>query len=322
MQAPTRDELFDLYVTQQLGTVRIGEIYGKCDVTIGKWLRKNGIEVRRPGYDPIFIPGLSEMYKEMSVREIAAKTGFSHGTISRNMKRQGVATIPGKGCGRPDPVDSFFLEDSRELYYVVGFVSADGNIGTGLTGVTAAQTELEILEDMGALIGRTPTVLRKDGTYILSLGGKLLAKHFGDRWGIFPNKSKTIRLQGVPDEYFGDWLRGYFDGNGCVLNVRKDGVFTGAHIGITSGSVGLLEDIRGRLSSLGAGWHKIAMNDRGWGTSYSIKYGKADSERIYHLMYDGASLFLKRKKDKFGALREQYPLGGKIHPLTSLQPGV
>ena len=34
--------------------------------------------------------------------------------------------------------------------------------------------------------------------------------------GLEPNKSKSIGALRIPDRYFFDFLRGYFDGDGCV----------------------------------------------------------------------------------------------------------
>ncbi len=36
--------------------------------------------------------------------------------------------------------------------------------------------------------------------------------------GIFPNKSKTLGPLNIPDKFFFDFLRGYYDGDGCIYS--------------------------------------------------------------------------------------------------------
>src|SRR3989344_5923597 len=118
----------------------------------------------------------------------------------------------------------FFRIWSSEMAYVLGFFVADGNMIRNKRGayfISIEITDKDILEKMKKAIGSTHKIsIRKNqfpekDSYRLQIGSKAM---FNDllKLGITPNKSKTIDLPEIPKNYFSDFLRGYFDGDGCI----------------------------------------------------------------------------------------------------------
>ena len=119
--------------------------------------------------------------------------------------------------------------------------------------------------------------------------------------GVIHWKTHTMGVPDVPNRYLGEFVRGYFDGDGNVWVgfVHKDRPKQTYVIqtGFTSCSEKFLNDLRERLLKY----------DVGKGSFFSLKnvyklqYSVNDSTLLYHLMYDNleSNLFLNRKKSRF-----------------------
>lgn len=104
-------------------------------------------------------------------------------------------------------------------------------------------------------------------------------------------KSNDIEFPGIPEEYLSDFIRGYFDGDGCIMNLKNNRV----NSAITSGSKQFLDTLL-ELLKKEAGIQGGSY-DPG---SKSIRFGKRDSLLLGQYMYqNNPELFLLRKKQKF-----------------------
>ncbi len=112
-----------------------------------------------------------------------------------------------------------------------------------------------------------------------------------------------MRLPNIGDEYISHFIRGYFDGDGCVYfgkHIRKDTetyrcVFKTL---FTSGSRPFLSSLHLVLKQKGiAGGHISEKRKSG----YDLVLSHTDSLALYRLMYHTApisSLYLPRKREK------------------------
>ena len=103
-----------------------------------------------------------------------------------------------------------------ELAYVVGLIATDGCLssdGRHLTFTSCDRQLIEVFKEilkLKNLIGKTDT--------------RALRIQFGDiqlyKWlvsiGLTPNKSHSIGEIIIPSEFFRDFLRGHFDGDGSI----------------------------------------------------------------------------------------------------------
>jgi intein/homing endonuclease len=113
---------------------------------------------------------------------------------------------------------------------------------------------------------------------IIALGGK-------------ERKSLDMDFPEIPKEFLPDFIRGYFDGDGCIMQLKNKRV----NSAFTCGSKKFLDTL-----------HKILKEEAGIeGGSYdpscvSLKFGKKDSLKLGNYMYrDNPELFLLRKRNKF-----------------------
>lgn len=104
-------------------------------------------------------------------------------------------------------------------------------------------------------------------------------------------ESFTVKFPQVPKEYLSDFIRGYFDGNGCVMNLKNNRL----NSAFTCGNGQFLRTLL-RVLKEEAGIEGGSFDD----SCYSLKFGKRDTIRLGDYIYkNDPELFLLRKRQKF-----------------------
>lgn len=194
------------------------------------------------------------------------------------------------------------------MAYVLGFFAADGTMISNNRGahfIEFHSTDRELIVMVKSLLNsghkvavRKPRSHSHKVGYRIQIGSKEIFNDLTD-FGFQPNKSLSMVLPRVPKSFLGDFVRGYFDGDGCVYfgehfakdRGKKRWVFTTR---FTSGSRKLLESLH---SALGLRGGFVTGKERGSELVFSHK----DSLALYELMYhnDCHGLYLKRKYKLF-----------------------
>lgn len=111
------------------------------------------------------------------------------------------------------------------------------------------------------------------------------------RLGGTERKSLTVTFPKVPKQFLPDFIRGYFDGDGCIMNLKNNRL----NSAFTSGSRQFLESLLDILRQE-AGIEGGSFDD----SCCSLKFGKKDTLRLGEYIYkNNPELFLLRKKQKF-----------------------
>lgn len=205
--------------------------------------------------------------------------------------------------------DSFFKKWSYNNAYILGFWFADGCImDGGIFKIAQHKNDEYLLVDMLKCMNTDYKVV-SDGKMryivifsdtivqdIIKLGGKY-------------RKSLDVEFPYVPKKYLPDFIRGLWDGDGCI-SVFKNGDLVST---MTSGSKIFIEEmlkilrdnidgLNGRMVSrktkrIWKGKTKISQ-------IYNIILSPNDSRRLRDYMYKRDGLCLKRKRDKFMSIGE------------------
>ncbi len=202
----------------------------------------------------------------------------------------------------------FFKTWTSDMAYILGFMYADGNIvetkrGTHFVAVYSADEDIlvgikkcfESDHKLSKKVSKTGVVYR------IQIGSK---EWFADlaMLGLFPNKTKRMQLPHIPSEYFGSFVRGYFDGDGNVwagfINRSRKTPTRVLQAGFTSGSHEYLVSLRNVLQSMGiqgGGLHASKV-----GNYSRLILSTRDALKLYKIMYNAPhKLYLKRKKVVF-----------------------
>ena len=198
------------------------------------------------------------------------------------------------------------------MSYVLGFFMADGSITVNPRGAHFISIQIcdkKILENMREVLDSEHKIALRKGKgnisdiYRLQIGSKEMCNDLR-KLGVAERKSHTMGLPKIPKKYFGDFVRGYFDGDGNVwVGFSKKNQFKKNYTiqtAFTSASNEFLKDLRKFLQQKrkikgGSIYKKKNSN------AYCLRFSVKDSILLYRLMYDNlvGNLFLNRKKKRF-----------------------
>ena len=214
----------------------------------------------------------------------------------------------------------FFKKWTPEMAYVLGYFAADGsmirnNRGAHFIEFTSIDKSLVLLVRRALSSSHTISVrLARLSTHKISYRIQIGSKEmFTDlkNFGFMQNKSNTIRLPKIPQGYFGDFVRGYFDGDGSVfIDDKKKRLL----VVFCCGSYGYLENLSESLAKLAqVKKQRVIKGNR----SFQIKYSTLEAIKLYKFMYNTeAALFLERKYQVFQRFIKSFvPMLPKIKPL-------
>ncbi|MBP9856225.1 MAG: LAGLIDADG family homing endonuclease [Candidatus Pacebacteria bacterium] len=192
---------------------------------------------------------------------------------------------------------------SSNFAYALGLLATDGYVSKDGRHIVLVSKDKDQLENFNlALKISNPIARHHSGS-----GGVSFRCQFSDVYfhgflqgvGITNAKSKTIKSVKVPDEYFFDFLRGCFDGDGYVYSYwdkrwRSSFMF---YLGFASASLNFINWIRSELAKrLEVKGHITKSKGK---SCYQLKYAKKESTLVLKTMYHKkGAISLRRKKLK------------------------
>ncbi|MFH1655502.1 MAG: LAGLIDADG family homing endonuclease [Candidatus Omnitrophota bacterium] len=187
------------------------------------------------------------------------------------------------------------------MAYVLGLIITDGCISQAGT-VSLAMNDSSLLEKVKTAMDSshkiTPSKHQK-GLYCFQFGRKKMTKDLAE-FGIKPKKSLNVKFPEIPDAFKSDFIRGIFDGDGCVY-FDKRSKNCPARTNFCSGSKEFIIKLELGLQELGLPKRKIYEQKTKNGIYYMFEYGHKDSKKLFEILYKNTSnnLFLERKYNKF-----------------------
>lgn len=197
-----------------------------------------------------------------------------------------------------DP-DIFCLSENI-LYYIVGFIWSDGNLSASYDKITISNNDNEIINKIKPLFcdvrrkiyfcGKNASIINTNKINI----SKLM------NLGLVPNKSYIINYPPISENGNSHFIRGIFDGDGCVYvsSVHKGKKYL--NVSITSGSYLLLQGIQEVLKNQDIA-SNIYKDSRINCNTYYLKIIKQESVRkFYYFIYkDNFGFFINCKQEIF-----------------------
>ena len=199
------------------------------------------------------------------------------------------------------PTGRVSIEWSPMLAYAVGLFTADGClINDGRHIDFTSKDREQVLAFKRCLGLKVKVGTKKSGipgkNYYRVQFGDVLFYQFLMNIGLAPAKSKTLAAVLVPDKYFPDFLRGYFDGDGTSYSFY-DSLFPNSYrfyLAFTSASPKFIDWLRNMIrKTVQVGGHIALYSDRNY---MQLKYAKHEAIAVCQYMYQGKpKFFLKRK---------------------------
>lgn len=197
--------------------------------------------------------------------------------------------------------DNFFSSWSEDMAYCLGFISADGHIWKDkpYISVNITQNDDIVIKYIRDLISPESKIrLQKNNVCQLTITSKQIHKDLSD-FGLHNNKTFDMPLPNVPEVFWGDYLRGYFDGDGSIWKTNFRNGKDYYYANIISGCNNFIKLLHNRLQ------FGIVSTVRKKYTQ--IKFCQSDCLRFAKIIYKNPYCFkLERKYNKFQQINTKY----------------
>lgn len=264
-----KNNIYSMY-KDGISTVNIAQKYNICDRTVVKIIKENGIKIRRPGSKSLV---LNERYFD---------------TIDTELKA-----------------------------YFLGFIVADGNVRISKNGIKTFQMMLQssdkyvlekLLDELGCYVRKyneetekmtnlkvKPRYIKSKDEYNIQIHNQYIYDDLVSH-GIVPNKTfATYIPSGIPEELIRHFIRGLFDGDGCIT--ISNAKYKNARVifyGQDSILIPLQKILELNIPSLSK--VKIFKKPTLSMLSYAAKQNVID---LYNYLYKDSTFYLTRKREKF-----------------------
>ena len=266
---------------------------------------------------PDSIKIIKEKYLEgETIEEITDKyfkDKYCSGEINMVLRKLGI-TRP-NGTQAKINHDYFENIDSEHKAYWLGFIYADGSITKKVyeKGSYTYRLRMELMFEDKYILEQMALDLESDlkpkeyyndtssfegynkpkHTAYIMFSSKKMGEDLV-KLGVVPNKTLILKsLPSIPDNLMKHFIRGYFDGDGSVY-LTKDNTIKTAFYG-THDFINSIQDFLIKELDL----TKKKITDQKEANVSFVGMAKQESEKLYHYMYDEATIFLNRKYEKY-----------------------
>jgi hypothetical protein len=194
---------------------------------------------------------------------------------------------------------------SSKLAYAIGLIATDGNLSKDGRHVVFVSKDLQLIKTFKNCLGLTNKICEKKSGFVPT--NRAYFVQFGDvnfyrfllRIGLTPAKSKTLKALKIPRQYFFDFLRGSFDGDGSLYAYwdkrwASSYLFYLSFISASRAHLLWLQRIiQGHIKVKGH------MSKNIYSSVYQLKYAKTEAKTIFLRMYHSPNVpRLERKYKK------------------------
>jgi intein-encoded DNA endonuclease-like protein len=249
--------------------------------------------------------------KKESIKSIVEKTGLCKESVRNKLRKHGVKINRSNKNNQKWTVNqSYFKQiDTNEKAYWLGFIYADGNVYQNASSYASVfninlkssdKYIIELIKKDMEYSGPIFTRKYKDDKYESAHGIAVCDKEFVDylvNVGCIPRKSLTLKFPTVdqlPVKFIPHFIRGYFDGDGCVTKKDKNRISIFASM---VGTLDMMENIREYLTDRGV--KKIGIHKHK--NQFCLVIGGMEElARYYSIIYaEKTDHFLARKHNIF-----------------------
>ena len=191
---------------------------------------------------------------------------------------------------------------SPEFAYAIGLLVTDGNLSPDGRHINFTSKDKSLIQSFKSILRLQNKIGRKargkddvKKYYVIQFGDVLFYK-FLIEIGITPRKSKTLASIKIPRQYFFDFLRGHFDGDGTFYSYwdprwRSSFMFYTEFISASKKHIDWLRRMLSGLLKI-----KGHVTHDGKRATYQLKYAKRESLILLkHIYYATALVCLDRK---------------------------
>ena len=271
--------------------------------------------MRKINIEPDKLIEMSDYYNKCkSLAETSLKFNISVRTLKRRLNSAGVNTKLDVNSLRKKkiiyPIDETYFEeiDTSDKSYILGLLYSDGWMCTNRKQIRLKLTDIDLLEKVKEklnydkpLTNNTKTKeSHKEAKTLIICNGKIYDDLI--KLGCYTNKTFNCSLPKLNDIFMGDFIRGFFDGDGCIyVGIdKRNGNIVGEAVVISTNN--FINDTIKYLScyDINASYFRDKNHDNRIG---KFRIRQHDSLlKLFTLMYGNItsdSIYLERKHNKY-----------------------
>lgn len=196
------------------------------------------------------------------------------------------------------------------MYYILGLIFTDGNLNKGENKITLSLTQKDVIEKIypyfcsksRKIYEYKPKYKNAKNIYtIINTNKNAILKL--KELSLTPNNSLTKKFPNIPNDWIYSFIRGVFDGNGCIFIARryKDKIYK--KISISCGSYYFVKELYDILIRLKFNpticIDSRTKNKKGHTLYYLCINRQKEIELFRNYIYNNANIYIKYKKQKF-----------------------
>lgn len=236
------------------------------------------------------------LFTGVSVYYLAVKAGVTKGALNNRFRLLDLKSLGTKGKME----HRFFnIIDNEIKAYLLGFLFGDGCVSRNTNAITVELSIkdryiIDLFHQLNPNLKLLSRIKGKSETLKIGLTSKIMKSDLLNK-GVKINKTYDgMLIQNVDRLYYPHLIRGFMDADGCVF-CKKQRLNI---VILACSSLDFIMQISRYLSSVDI-IHTITADIREHKlTIYHLNICK-DVTKFYHLIYDNANFWLKRKRDKF-----------------------
>lgn len=237
----------------------------------------------------------------ISLTEMGKREKVDRRTLAKHFKELGIEIVNKQNCSKFNE-HIFDQIDSEEKAYWLGFIFADGYISSsplreGVKNVYQFEISLGIkdiehLNKFKKFIEFKKDIITDKSRCRFIVANKHLWTTLNEL-GCTPNKSLSLKFPNIPQNLVKHFIRGYFDGDGCISRHVHNTCVT-PHIELL-GTKQMLEHVL-LYSGISAKYkHDIRHSEETW----SLEWTKDLGIEFINYLYNNCSIYLNRKYELY-----------------------
>lgn len=294
----TEKEIIDLYVSGY-SILKISKTFNISYKKIKNILLKNGIKIVGGRKNIIKDNGTEIIDKYLngeSIRKLSKEYSLCIERIKDFLIKSGVfiENRSYRFVNKKLNENYFSKIDTEDKAYFLGLILTDGTVDDKGTRIYLHKRDKYILEIFSEKIG-IEKIYKDDDTFGVEIYSKKIVSDL-KQYGVIKNKTyllKRIPFENIPQKYLNHFLRGIFDGDGCISYSEK----WKYRIYISEYNYSLVEQIRNVIDDIiNKENHNKIQKSSCW---FCFWNKKEDMIKILNYFYKDSTIYLKRKHDRY-----------------------
>lgn len=280
-----KEQVEQMYIKENKTVAEVADAFNCSTPVLQRFLKEQGISKRKQ-------LKLEDLPTKKCIEELKQQ-GLEYSEICEKLEITNVQLAKVLEIGRfSNEIDESLIDISNPLlWYLLGIIASDGH-NEPYNSVCIFQKDATYLNQLKGLLGHTGTLYKNGDGYSLKINSPKLTTILNS-YNISGDKRYSVPYMKAPSKDLEScFLRGLFDGDGCIYYNYVSGSFKNIRIEITTGSKNMVEGLKALYEELGL-TYSLDERSSAVGNTYYVIYVRSfkDIETLGKWIYSNPFKF-------------------------------